>query len=299
MMAVDPNATLFISQPRSGVVPSARNSWNGWKTIWKRLPMKKNSIIIAHHDPRGNIHKFGGKMNRADEDNDGYAEATEFLDMLFYQEWNDRESGEAMMRILRESNTLHAGNPRLGYVSHVFLGHVHSDFVDWDEESNTWWVHTTSTGSMVNSRDDFFGYRIIEVENNQISRLNRTAPEGVVLPPGQNDTTNTTRDYQSYPVNSIVVKTTRGSNDGTSTLVVQEVTNYLERAVTGVLKFYMPRLVGENGDHNNFGYSLSGGTIRTIARSGTDGDGNELVLYVETEVDPDDTRRVTLQQSIP
>ncbi len=222
-----------------------------------------------------------------------------FLTCFFIRNGTTRESGEAMMRILRESNTLHAGNSRLGYVSHVFLGHVHSDFVDWDEESNTWWVHTTSTGSMVNSRDDLFGYRIIEVENNQISRLNRNAPEGVVLPPGQNNTTNTTRDYQSYPVNSIVVKTTRGSNDGTSTLVVQEVTNYLERAVTGVLKFYMPRLVGENGDHNNFGYSLSGGTIRTIARSGTDGDGNELVLYVETEVDPDDTRRVTLQQSIP
>jgi hypothetical protein len=95
------------------------------------------------------------------------------------------------------------------------------------------------------------------------------------------------------------VKTTRGNNNGTSTLVVQEVTNHLESAVTGVLKFYMPRLEGENGGHNNFGYSLSGGAIRTIARSGTDGDGNQLVFYVETEVDPDDTRRVTLQQSVP
>ena len=260
---------------------------------------KKIAIIIAHHDPRGNIHRFGGDINLADEDNDGYAEATEFLDMLFYQEWNDRESGEAMMGLIRESNTLHAANPRLGYISHIFLGHVHSDFVDRDEESNTWWVHTTSTGSLVNSRDDFFGYRIIEVEDNQISRLNRTAPEEVELPPGQNDTTNPARDYQSYPVNSIVVKTTRGNNDGTSTLVEQEVANSLDTGVSGVLKFFMPRLAGEDSDHNNYGYQLSGGTIRTIARSGTDGDGDRLVFYVETGVDPDDTKRVTLEQSVP
>jgi len=160
-------------------------------------------------------------------------------------------------------------------------------------------VHTTSTGSLVNSREDFFGYRIIEVEDNQISRLNRTAQEGIVLPPGQNDTKNPANGYQSYPVNSIVVKTMQGSNDGTSTLVAQDVTNYLESAVTGVLKFYMPQLEGKNGDHNNFGYSLSGGTIRTIARSGTDGDGDQLVFYVTTEVDPDDTKRVTLQPSVP
>jgi hypothetical protein len=219
--------------------------------------------------------------------------------MLFYQEWNDRESGEAMMKLIRENNALHEANPRLGYISHVFLGHVHSDFVDWDDESNTWWVHTTSTGSVLNSRDDFFGYRIIEVEDNQIARLHRTAPEGVELPPGDNDTANPAREYQSYPVNGIVVKTTGGKNDGTSALVVQEVTNHLGSAVSGVLKFYMPRRAGENDSYTNFGYRLSGGTIRTIARSGTDGDGNQLVFYVETDVAAGETKQVTLEQSAP
>ena len=292
------DAINFIAQKWGGTLSQEQLEWLG-KDLEEASDEEKNSIIIAHHDPRGNIHRFGGEINLADEDDDGYAEATEFLDTLFYQEWNDRESGEEVMRIIRENNTLHADNSRLGHISHIFLGHVHSDFVDWDEESNTWWVHTTSTGSAVNSRDDFFGYRIIEVESNQISRLNRTAPEGVVLPPTQHGETNTTRGYQSYPVNSIVVKTIQGSNDGTSTLVIQEVTNHLESAVAGRVKFYMPRLEGENGAHNNFGYSLSGGTVRTIARSGTDGDGDRLVFYVTTEVDPDDTKRVTLQESAP
>ena len=292
------DALYFAAQKWGGSLGQEQLEWLE-KDLEEASDEEKNSIIIAHHDPRGNIHRFGGDINLADEDNDGYAEATEFLDMLFYQEWNDRASGEEMMRLIRESNTLHAGNPRLGHISHVFLGHVHSDFVDRDEASNTWWVHTTSTGSVLNSRDDFFGYRIIEVEGNQIVRLNRTAPEEVELPPGQNDTPNPAREYQSYPVNSIAVKTTEGRNDGTSTLVVQEVTNHLGSAVSGVLEFYMPRPAGENDGHNNFGYSLSGGTIRTIARSGTDGDGNQLVFYVETGVDPDDTKQVTLQQSVP
>jgi len=141
---------------------------------------------------------------------------------------------------------------------------------------------------------------VIEVEDDQIVRVNRTAPEGEDIPPGDNDPTNNqNRDYQSYAGNTIAIATTQGRNDGTSTLVEQEVSNSLDTGVSGVLKFFMPRLAGEDSDHNNYGYQLSGGTIRTIARSGTDGDGNQLVFYVETEVDPDDTKRVTLQQRVP
>ena len=146
------------------------------------------------------------------------------------------------------------------------------------------------------SRDDFWGYRIIEIENNQIVRVNQTAPEEEEIPPGDNDPTNNQKgDCQSYPGNNIFISKTKGSNDGTSTRVVQEVTNYLETSVSGVLKFYMPRVREEDNGQNNYGYQLSGGTIRQIARSGTDGDGNKLIFYVEMEGDPGKTTKVTME----
>jgi hypothetical protein len=254
----------------------------------------RTSIMCGHHDPRGDVHRLGGNNNCADEDNDGYAEATEFPDALCYQEWNDRESGEALMQMIRENNTSSQG----GQITHFLLGHIHSDFIDWDEGSDTWWVHTNSAGSSASSRDDFFGYRIIEIEDTQVAGLNRTAPEEEIIPPGDNDPSNNQRwDYQSYAGNNIVITVTEGTNDGTSGLVVQEVTNYFDTSVSGVLKFYMP-LTGEGNDsQNNFGYHLTGGTIRTIARSGLDGDGNTLVFYVETDINPGDTKRVTLEQT--
>ena len=59
----------------------------------------------------------------------------------------------------------------------------------------------------------------------------------------------------------------------------------------------MPRVKEEDNGQNNYGYQVSGGNIRQIARSGTDGDGNELIFYVETEVDSGETRKVTLEHS--
>jgi len=247
---------------------------------------ERSSIILCHHDPRGDIHALGGENNPADEDNDGYAEATEFLDCFFYQEWNDKESGEEMVNLIREINT---GIPPLGAITHIFLGHVHSDFIDFDENSNTWWIHTTSAGSARNSNDDFWGYRVIEVENDQIVKVNHTAPEGKELPPGE--------DYQSYPSNNIFISTTQGGNDGTSTLVVQKVDNYLETSVSGVLKFYMPRVKQEDNEQKNYGYQVSGGSISQIARSGIDGNGDKLIFYVETAVDPGETKEITLKYS--
>jgi hypothetical protein len=256
----------------------------------------RTSVILSHHDPRGDIHKLGGEDNPADEDKDGYAEATEFPDMFFHQEWNDKVSGEKMVSIIRERNSLSAGNTQLGEISHIFLGHLHSDFIDLDAESNTWWVHTTTGGSDRNSGDDFLGYRVIEIENNQIVKVNHTAPEGEELPPGDNDSTNNQKwDYQSYAANSIFITTTQGNNDGTSTLVVQEAMNYLATGVSGVLKFYVPQVEGEDSGQNNYGYKVSGGTIRQIAKSGTDGKGDKLIFYVETEVGSDETTKVTLE----
>jgi len=255
---------------------------------------ERSSIIVCHHDPRGDINnRLGGENNPADEDKDGYAEATEFLDCLFYQEWNDRKSGEEMVNIIREINT---NVSPLGTITHIFLGHVHSDFIDLDEKSTTWWIHTTSAGSARNSNDDFWGYRVIEVENDQIVRVNQTAPEGKELPPGDNDPTNNQEwEYQSYPSNNIFISTTQGGNDGTTTLVVQKVVNYLETSVTGVLKFYMPRVKEDDSEQNNYGYQISGGSIRQIARSGINGDGDKLIFYIDTAVDPGETKKVTLE----
>ncbi len=274
----------FIVQKWGGALGQDQIEWLE-EDLEEASQQGRTSIVVCHHDPRGDIHRLGGEDNLADEDNDGYAEATELIDTLFPQEWNDRASGEKMVKVIRE-----------GVVTHIFLGHIHSDFIDWDEESNTWWIHTTSAGSAGMSKDDFWGYRVVEVEDSQIVRVNQTAPEGEEIPPGDNDPTNNQSwDYQSYAVNNIFISTTKGSNDGTSILVVQEVTNHLATSVSGVLKFYMPRVKEEDNGQNNYGYQVSGGSIRQIARSGTDGDGNTLIFYIETEVASGETRKVTLE----
>ena len=273
----------FVVKKWGGTLGQEQMEWLG-EDLELASQQGRVSVVVCHHDPRGNIHKLGGEANPADEDNDGYAEATEYLDMLFQQEWNDKESGEEMVRIIRQ-----------GGVSHIFLGHIHSDFIDRDLESGTWWVHTTSAGSSTMSRDDFWGYRIIEIENNRIARVNQTAPEEEEIPPGDNDPSNNQNwDYQSYPSNNILI-TTEGSNDGTSTKVIQEVSNRLETRVTGVLKFYMPWVKEDDHGQNNYGYRISGGTIRQVARSGTNGDGNQLIFYVETEVDSGETTKVAME----
>jgi hypothetical protein len=285
----------FVVQRWGGALGQKQVEWLN-EDLKEASDEGRTSIIMCHHDPRGDIHTLGGEDNPADEDKDGYAEATEFLDCLYHQEWNDRESGEMMVNIIREVNSLSMGDPHLGAISHIFLGHDHGDFVDLDEESNTWWIHTTSVGSNRYSSDDFWGYRIIEVANDEIVRVNQTAPEGEPILPGDNDPTNNQKwDYQSYASNNIFITTTQGSNDGTSTLVVQKVTNHLETRVSGILKFYMPRVEGEDSDLNNYGYQVSGGSIRQVARSGIDGDGNELIFYIETAVDSDKTTKVTLE----
>ena len=136
------------------------------------------------------------------------------------------------------------------------------------------------------------------MEDNQIVRVNQTAPEGEEIPPGDNDPSNNQKwDYQSYPSNNIFIGVTKGSNDGTSTVVVQEVTNHLGTRVSGVLKFYKPWVKEDDNGLNNFGYRISGGTVRQIAKSGIDEDGSQLIFYVETEVDSGKTRKVTMEYS--
>jgi len=280
----------FIVQRWGGALSQEQLEWLE-EDLKEVSDQGKISIIVCHHDPRGDIHELGGGNNPADEDKDGYAEATEFLDCLYHQEWNDEESGEKMVNIIRDINSSSTSNPQLGTISHIFLGHDHSDFVDLDGESNTWWIHTTSIGSARYSSDDFWGYRIIGVENDQIIRVNQTAPEGEELLPGDNSPTH----YQSYASNNILITTTRGSNNGTSTVVVQEVTNHLETSVSGVLKFYMPKVKEEDSEQNNYGYQVSGGGIRQIAKSGINKD--KLIFYIETVVDSGETKKVTLRYS--
>jgi hypothetical protein len=252
----------------------------------------RNSIIVAHHDPRGNVHAFGGATSPADEDGDGYAEALQLPDMFSYQEWNDRTSGQAVVDIIAENNAHAALYPGTGVITHVLLGHVHGDFIDRDDAGGTWWAHTTSAGSAVYSRDDFWGYRVITVEDGRVVSLNRTAPEGVSMPPGDNDDANNQSwDYQSYAVNGMSITTVEGNNDGSSAVVTQEVANYTEVAVSGVLKFYVPLIEGVAAADGTHGYAVSGGSIRAVSR----GDGNRLVVYVETGVAQGEHKRVTLR----
>jgi hypothetical protein len=293
--AMQRESISIIPQQWGGTLSNEQREW--LKDDLEKANLEgRNSIICGHHDPRGDFHGFGGSNNCADEDNDGYAEATEFSDALCYQEWNDRTSGEALVQLIRDTNSSSPG----GKITHFLLGHVHSDYIDWDEASDTWWVHTNASGSSASSRDYFFGYRVIEIEDSRVVKVNRTAPEEEIIPPGDNDPSNNQRwDYQSYALNNIVITTTEGANDGTSDLVTQEVTNYFYTPVSGVLEFYMPRLGEGNDVHNNFGYHITGGTIRTVVPSGTDGDGNKLVFYVDVDISPGETKPVTLKQLAP
>jgi len=284
----------FIVQKWGGALSQEQMKWLE-KDLRDASGEDRTSFIVCHHDPRGDIHRLAGEENPADEDNDGYAEATEFLDCIYHQEWNDRESGERILDIIRELNSFDMSTPHEGTISNIFMGHIHGDFIDWDEESNTWWIHTTSAGSVRYSNDDFWGYRVIVVENDQIVQVNQTAKEGEEILPGDDDPTNNQGwDYQSYPSYSIFITTTEGCNDGTSALVVQQVTSYLKTSISGVLKFYMPWLKGEDNAQNNYGYCVSGGNILQVARNGIDGDGDKLIFYVETVVDSGETTKVTL-----
>jgi hypothetical protein len=256
----------------------------------------RHSIIVAHHDPRGNVHAFGGTTSPADEDGDGYAEALHLPDMFSYQEWNDRASGRAVVDLIAENNARAALYPETGSITHVLLGHVHGDFIDHDDDSGTWWAHTTSAGSAVYSRDDFWGYRVIAVEDGRVVSLNRTAPEGVELPPGDNDDANNQAwDYQSYAGNCVLINTGEGTNDGTSATVTRDVANYADVAVSGVLKFYMPLIDGVAAGDGTYGYAVSGGSIRAASR----GDRNRVVVYVETGLAPGEHKRVTLRPLEP
>jgi hypothetical protein len=215
--------------------------------------------------------------------------------MFFYQEWNDRISGQTVVDLIAENNAYAAVHPGAGTISHVLLGHVHGDFIDRDDDGGTWWVHTTSAGSAVYSRDDFWGYRVITVEDGRVVSLNRTAPEGESIPPGDgDDTNNRNRDYQSWAGNSIIINTVEGINDGTSTAVTREVANYAEIAVSGVLKFYVPLIDGFDTAESSYGYTVSGGSIRAMSR----GNGNRLVVYVETGVAPGEHMRVRIQPGV-
>ncbi len=256
----------------------------------------RNSIIVAHHDPRGNVHAFGGATSPADEDGDGYAEAQQVSDMFSYQEWNDRTSGQDVVDLIAENNAHAALYPGTGSITHVLLGHVHGDFIDRDDADGTWWVHTTSAGSAVYSGDDFWGYRMITVEDGRVVSLNRTAPEEVIIPPGDNDPANNReRDYQSYAGNGIRIDTVEGTNDGSSAVVTREVINYTEVAVSGLLKFFVPLPGGSAGDDIAYGYEVVGGSIRDAVRGGHDGDEDRLIVYVETSVATGEHKRVTLQ----
>jgi hypothetical protein len=212
--------------------------------------------------------------------------------MFSYQEWNDRTSGQAVVDLIAENNAHAALYPGTGSITHVLLGHVHGDFIDRDDAGGTWWVHTTSAGSVVNSRDDFWGYRVITVEDGRVVSLNRTAPEGIMIPPGDNDPANNReRDYQSWAGNCVLINTAEGSNDGTSATVTRDVANYADVAVSGVLKFYVPLIDGVAADDGTCGYAVSGGSIRAVSH----GDGNRVVVYVETGLAPGEHKRVTLR----
>ena len=291
------NGWYFAVQRWGGAISQEQWEWLRGD-VENACQEQRNTVIVAHHDPRGDIHGLGGVNNRADEDKDGYAEAPELLDMLAYQEWNDRTSGQAVVNLIEEKNEQNGSISPSGNISHVFLGHVHGDFIDWDEAGKSWWVHTTAAGSGGYSRDDFWGYRIVGVESDRIVSVNRTAPENETLPPGDRDQTNNQRwDYQSFAGNAITITTIRGANDGTATGVAQEVANYLEVSVSGVLKFYMPLIVGSDGEQANYGYEVTGGIIRDIVRSGNGGGGNQLVVYVEAEVAPGEHKRVRVEPS--
>jgi 3',5'-cyclic AMP phosphodiesterase CpdA len=248
----------------------------------------RDVILFLHHDPRGNIHHFGGPMSPADEDGDGYAEATEPGDVLYYQEWNDRESGQAFLEIIASANSLFRDGLSEGRVSHLFFGHNHADYVDYDVATDAWFIHTTSVG-VGHDPSNYWGYRVIEFEDGRVSAVNVEAPEFVELPPGEKGS-----GLQSFPVNNIRIALTRGSNEGSCRRVTQKVANSSPIPVAGKLKFFMPQLPGEDDPSNNFGYAVSGGMVQHVAKSGLHGQGDKLIFYVAVLIDANDRKEVSL-----
>jgi hypothetical protein len=74
-------------------------------------------------------------------------------------------------------------------------------------------------------------------------------------------------------------------------VVTQEIANCSSTAVSGVVKFYVPLIEDLDDGQDGSGYAVSGGAIRDAAR----GDGNGLVVYVETGIAPGERKRVAIQ----
>jgi len=254
-----------------GQLSQAQFEWLMNDLVINNVPGRQ-SIIFGHHDPRG-----------------PFSANTPFPSHplgILHDEWNydsDKWDSDPSDDIHDESPLFNTGIMALNLfvengVSHIFLGHVHSDWVDFTdaeteirdfEGSGTGvvsqgpmrWVHTTTAGSDVGSKVDYWGYRLIDVEGGILRDVDYSIdPQFGSIPAGNF----WTRDL--IP------------NDGTNEHVEILVNNSLFEPVTVNLEFFMP--ASATGYRI---YDLETEEELSIRDVGL-GDGSQTVLYTRMKV---------------
>lgn len=202
----------------------------------------KFSYVFMHHDPRGPYNKnkpSNGLGMRLRGDGWNYDSSGWDSDPTddYFNETEEVNTGTQVVRIISENN-----------VVAVFLGHVHEDVVDvyeaGDEIENAkgkgigifaerplYFISTTSLGGKPSAAGGYWGYRVIEVENNFITRLNYTDSKLI----------------QSVPAGNAWLEDQWG-NDGTGQDIALKLVNNLPRTLVGTARFFALA--------NNVGYDL-------------------------------------------
>ncbi|MDP8254131.1 MAG: metallophosphoesterase [Candidatus Alcyoniella australis] len=227
----------------------------------------RQTIVFGHHDMRG-----------------PYSPNTKFPAKplgLTNDEWNydsevwDSDPADPISNETPEVNTgVLALKAFVDHgVSHVFLGHVHSDWVDVFEPGDELidyegrstgiatqgpmrWVHTTTACSSIYTDMDYWGYRLIDVEGGILRDVDFSAENSL----------------QSLPAGNVWTLPLT-YNDGTTNVVEVLANNSLFQPVTINLEFYM------RGDGTGYRvYDLFTQTQLPIVDLGL-GDEGETVIY--------------------
>jgi len=224
-------------------IASPVDNWGGFlsdrQLFWLEADLSaaaedgKTSFVFAHHDPRGPF-----------TPNEPFPTSPFGLDG--HEEWNidsaewDSDPTDSISDETPSQNTgIHTMELFNDYlVAAVFMGHVHWDHLEqfnggeqilnYDGEPTgiiadhaMQFVHTTTAGSSTHTDNDYWGYRLVEVEDGQISRLSFV--EGVA---------------DSLPAGNLWVEGSTG--DGNTAELGVDVVSALPDGVKTRLKFFLP-----------------------------------------------------------
>jgi len=206
-------------------------------------PDVQGIFVFGHHDPRGPFtkneqfpsHPLGltghEEWNYDSANWDSNPEDSRGVETPF------QNSGLDAVRLMVNAN-----------IKAMFLGHIHSDYIDAFEagdpitahltgqpigitaNSDIQFIHTTTASAGPDTKEDYWGYRFVEVNNGKLDRVD-------YLDAGY-------RIFQSVPAGNFWL--IQSANDGTTQSPMVTVVNGLPTPITGVVELY-PASLPETG----------------------------------------------------